>query len=88
MKVLHMTDSISRQSETPILQINPNATPAQLCEFVSRRVHAAKDLARLITCVSIDSPIGKDLTSCSEVFDLLLSDSAEVLQTLEWRLSL
>jgi hypothetical protein len=55
---------------------------------VSRRVHAAKDLARLLTCVSIDSPIGKDLTSCSEVFDLLLSDSAEVLQTLEWRLSL
>lgn len=87
MKVLHMTDCISLQSEPPILQINPLATPAQLCAFVSRRIHATKDLARLLTCVGIDSPIGQDLTSCSEVFDLLLSDSAEVLQALEWQLN-
>ena len=74
--------------ETPIFLINPLATPAELCAFARRRIHGAKDLARLLTCVAIDSPTGQDLTSSTEVFDLLLSDSTEALQVLEWSLTL
>ncbi|MES2870874.1 MAG: hypothetical protein V4749_15025 [Pseudomonadota bacterium] len=82
-----MTNSTSQHPETPIFQINPLATPAELCAFARRRIHAAKDLARLLTCVAIDSPTGQDLTSSTEVFDLLLSDSTEALQALEWSLT-
>lgn len=82
-----MTNCTSQHSETPILQVNPLATPAELCAFARRRIHAAKDLARLLTCVAIDSSTGQDLTSSTEVFDLLLSDSADVLQALEWQLT-
>ena len=73
-----MTDCISLQSEPPILQINPLATPAQLCAFVSRRIHATKDLARLLTCVWASTALSVKTSRAAQKY--LIYCSATVLR--------
>ncbi|WP_249679417.1 hypothetical protein [Pseudomonas abieticivorans] len=64
---------------TPILLINPSATPRDLIEFADRRFQTIRNLMGSLSCMNTSFAEGKDLSAVADVAYQLLHEGCEAL---------
>jgi hypothetical protein len=69
---------------SPLL-IDPTTPQAELFQYATRRLAAARDLTQSLTCISLHSGDEQDLKAVAEVVSLLLEDGCAVVGVLENR---
>ncbi|UQS90982.1 hypothetical protein M5C90_06110 [Pseudomonas chlororaphis subsp. piscium] len=71
----------SNFTDSPVLFINTQASPADLYSCAQQRLRAASDLLETLSCLNFQQADGKDSGHIVNALYLLVQDSCDLLET-------